>query len=420
MGLQPVEIMAGDTVAAVEVLLDGELNARLIGPPWSLVVDLGPELAPHTLEAVAFDAAGKEMGRALQWINMSPEPARTSILIDGAKDGRGGIARLNWESLTADGNPRSVEAYFDGQRIDADNLRTITLPDFDPELAHHLRVRLEFTDLIASEAEAILGGAIGEQVNAEISAVPIVSKKGKVPDSLASMKGWFLVGGEPQTVHAVEKGPIEVTIVRDIAVQSSLREMEIHQRFLRRKMPLYKGIVLKDNYRVQFVSPCPRLIQRENFEQWVFPRSARYSAEELDLTDLLAKVVPKDCTADRQQIADAVAVAGLAANQHGLRRVVVLMVSGLSPDHSQYSPAQVGAYLAKLRVPLLVWAPSSSKGLETEWGRATDAHDKTRFRIAFDLLEKEVEQQSIVWLEGLHLPQAIELHPEVKGVSLVD
>ena len=80
-GPRPVEIMAGDAVAIVEVWLDGELEQRLNAPPWKLEVDFGPELLPHVLEAVALDSKAEELARARQWINMSPKPAQSSVMI---------------------------------------------------------------------------------------------------------------------------------------------------------------------------------------------------------------------------------------------------------------------------------------------------------------------------------------------------
>ncbi len=53
IGPRPVELAVDNTVAAIELSLDGRQVARLDGPPWSTTVDLGPELLPHRLEAHA-------------------------------------------------------------------------------------------------------------------------------------------------------------------------------------------------------------------------------------------------------------------------------------------------------------------------------------------------------------------------------
>lgn len=40
--------------------------------------------------------------------------------------------------------------------------------------------------------------------------------------------------------------------------------------------------------------------------------------------------------------------------------------------------------------------------------------------VALDASERELERQQIVWLEGLHLPQSVELRPGIEGIELVE
>lgn len=281
-GPRPVEIMAGNTVAIVEVWLDGELEERLSAPPWKLEVDFGPELSPHALEAVALDSRQRELARARQWINMSPQVAQSSLLIEGAEEGKGAVARVSWESLAKTDEPESIEVYFDGQQLAADDPRWIQLPPFDPDRTHHMRVRLEFTEVLFSETEAVFGGVYGNEISAEISAVPIRFDKGRKPKSAQAMRDWFTVGGVPQNVHAVEKGLAEIVVVRDLATiprltklaaQADRPETDIH---------------LKKHHRVSFVSPCPEMNPRDGFRQFVYPRSQRYSSKDGTLLKLLS------------------------------------------------------------------------------------------------------------------------------------
>jgi len=413
-GPQAVEIMAGDTVAIVEVWLDGELAERLNAPPWKLEIDFGPELAPHLLEAVALDSKKEELARARQWINMSPEQAQSSVMIEGADRGRGAVARVSWEIVAETREPESIEVYFDGQRLDADDPRAIQLPTFDPKETHHLRVRLEFTEVLFSEAEAVFGGVYGNEISTEISAVPIRFEKGRKPKSAHVMRDWFTVGGVPQHVHAVEKGIAEIVVVRDVATKSRLSKLAAQTARLE------TDIHLKKLHRISFVSPCPEINPRDGFRQLVFPRAGPGSTEGGTLLRLLARLVPADCAEPRQQLADAVGIAGLSASEDGLRRVVLLLIDGEPQDHSAFTPAQVIAYLAKLRVPLLVWNLAPSDEPETTWGQATEVRKLGRLDSAFNLLEKDLEHQLIVWLEGLHLPQSVELRPDLKGISLVE
>ena len=86
-GIKTIEVAVAETTARVEILLDGRAAGVLTGPPWRLEIDLGAELAPHRLVAIARDAAGGELGRAEQWINMPHEPVEAQLLLDGAGDG---------------------------------------------------------------------------------------------------------------------------------------------------------------------------------------------------------------------------------------------------------------------------------------------------------------------------------------------
>ena len=51
---------------------------------------------------------------------------------------------------------------------------------------------------------------------------------------------------------------------------------------------------------------------------------------------------------DRQQLADAVAIAGLVAATGDQRRAVLLVRSGVAEDTSRFSPATVRSYLRRL------------------------------------------------------------------------
>ena len=116
-GPQMVEIMTDDTVAVVEVRLDGESLERLTSRPWELSIDFGRDLVPHLLEAVALDDTEQEVARARQWVNMSPQVAQTSLTVEGAASGRGAVANLTWQSITDTNEPRRVEVFFNGELL---------------------------------------------------------------------------------------------------------------------------------------------------------------------------------------------------------------------------------------------------------------------------------------------------------------
>ncbi len=83
IGVQSVEVAVGDEVAAVAILLGGRNLGVIEGPPWSMDVDFGSELAPQLLEAVAFDAERQEINRARQHVNLPYPPVKLSVVLEG-------------------------------------------------------------------------------------------------------------------------------------------------------------------------------------------------------------------------------------------------------------------------------------------------------------------------------------------------
>lgn len=410
VGLQPVELIVHETVETVEVRLDGEVAAMLERPPWQVEIDFGAALAPRALEAVALDREGRELDRARQWVNLSPQPAQASLVIDRGRNGVGAVARVGWESLAVDSEPRTVVAYFDGRKLPVEDPRAIALPAHDPDQTHHLRVELKFSDLLRCTAEAIFGGVFGDRVSTELTALPIVVDKGVEPSSPREVEGWFAVGDEPLGVHAVETALAEIVIVRDLEARSHLK------RLTSRGGPF--SLSLKKDHRVRFVSTCSREILRRGYRHLLYPLSQTYAAKDGGLLWLLTRDQPAGCPLASQSLANAVAVAGLVANQSGARRAVVLVAGSRPRDASNLRPEQVRSYLRDLRVPLLVWNPVPGDTLAGAWGPATDISHEKRLTGAFGDLRRLLRRQRIVWLEGLHLPQTVNLHPRVTGVRL--
>jgi hypothetical protein len=417
-GHQTVELMVDDAVAIVEVRFDGELEGRLSSPPWRLKIDFGVELAPHVLEATALDAQEQELARTRQWINMAPQTAQSALLVEGVEDGQAAIARVSWESLAESEEPESVQVYFDGEELPAQDPRAIRLPPFDPQQTHHLRVKLQLTEVLSSEAEAVFGGVYGNEVSTEISAVPIRFEKGMKPKSVEVMQDWFSVGAVPQTIHALEKGDADIIVVRDVATHDRLRELASQAGRLETDLKTDRH--LKAHHKISFISPCPEIQHKDGLRRAVYPHTQRYAAMDGTLLRLMTRVLPNNCAEDKQLLADAVAVAGLAASGSGLRRAVILLIDGKSRDRSDFTPDQVIDYLATMRVPLFVWNLDSTKLLETDWGQATHVRKLNRFYRAYSQVEKNLDHQLIVWLQGLHLPQSVKLRPSIEGISLVE
>jgi hypothetical protein len=108
---------------------------------------------------------------------------------------------------------------------------------------------------------------------------------------------------------------------------------------------------------------------------------------------------------------------------------VVLVLGPQPKDESAYGVAEVLRFLEELHVPLLVWStgrPSAKTVSEdrlpltvsSPWGQARHIGTVSRMLAAVGVLRDVLETQSIVWVEGAHLPQRITLDGQT-GLSLV-
>lgn len=429
VGVRPVEVMVEPSVDAVELHLDGEAVARMERPPWVKEIDFGGELVPHLLEAVAFDASGREVDRSRQWINMSSHEVETIVMVDPGDNGVGAMARVGWESVTEQRQPTAAAIYFDGELLEEENLQAIPLPAFDPEEPHHLKVELEFAGSLSSSAEATFGGVFGEEVSTELTASVIELDKGRNSRSVRDLEGWFFAADEPLAVRAVEIGIAEILVVKDVAAQPFLDRLESDRKSSRdfRSSPTTDPLLrvefvgsalLKKDHRLRLVAPCPVAIPRGDLEFTLFPTSREIKPESGGLVRALSEVRPDKCFPEDQMLADAVAVAGLTASTSGRRRAVVLILSRSPKDRSSFRPGQVRRYLERLGVPFEVWSVDKEVGESGGWGSAVCVSNPTRLGRAYGRLGKRLDRQRVVWLDGLHLPQSIRLHPKLKGVRL--
>lgn len=425
LGLQPVEVTVGEGVAAVEIVLNDRSLGRMRGEPWTIDCDFGPELIPHKLEAVAYDADDREIGRVVQWINLPQTPAVATAVVEPAREDRPAVARLAWESRGTI-TPRSVVASFDGQPLPVDDPRRIALPAHDPQDLHFFHAELDFGAGVRSFVDLVFGGTFGDEVRTEMTAVPVlVDKRGRRPPPPAALQGWFLRNGEPLEVVAVEKGPAEILVVQNrpfppVAEKSGsarsnrLNPIASTAETARGRAPL------ADDVRVRFLIPTPQDHVGVTTRFNLFPTSGQYTSADGGLYWLLTRVRQSGMTASEQHLADAVAVAGLAAHERRCRRAVLLILGSEVDDGSQLTPAQARRYLGHLHVPLLFWSPDKHPSPTlAAWGEPIRVPSVGQFNAAARALYKLLERQWIVWLNGTYLPQEIRLAPAAEGISIV-
>lgn len=425
-GVQPVELVVGEGVATVELRVDGASVAEVTGPPWRTGLDFGSGPVPHELVAVARDPEGAELGRARQWVNLPRPSAEANVVLQGAGDGRDAVARVSWESVLP-GAPRSVRATFDGAPLAVDDPRRIELPDHDPERLHLLRVELEFTETLGAVAELVFGGSYRSEASSELTALAVEVAEGTSAPDAGGLAGHLLAAGEPVTPVAVEQGPALVVVVMDRPAQGRLAERA--RRWAEggagggvagTSDALRHDLRLGEDQVLRFLWPFSRGGDAEGVRYALFPRSEDHPPAHGGMLWLMTAARQPPFPEDAQRLADAVAVAGMAAAERGRRRAVVLLLGDDPADASRLAPSAVRRYLEHLGVPLHVWAVGDVPDAAAQaWGGAVRVDREHRFRAAVGELVEELDRQRIVWVEGLHLPQSFELAPAVEGLRRV-
>lgn len=411
-GPQVVEVRTAQPVARVEILLDGELAAQAESPPWRFAVDLGDELAPHELAAVARNGAGGELGRAVQRVNLPRGSAEARWVMENGPDGTPAFASLVWEHMWG-AVPSTVDVRFDGVRLDEVDPRRFALPPYEPSEVHLLTAELSFPQGGRARAEAVFGGRYGERVESELTALPVVSE-GRGPPGRSQVTGRFRSRDRQLRVVAVDHGGPDVVVVRDATAQRVLArrisQVERSQARLFHRAPR-DLLPLGDGARVRFVWPslpavADELGRRVEPGQFAAPLRFEFEAERRGLPWLLSHTSPPPVP---QRVADAVALAGVLAAGGNRPRAVLLVVDPATVDRSRYAPAQVRRFLRRLRVPLLVWSVTGEP--VPAWGAATPVTQWAGIRTAARALRRTLDRQAVVWLEGSHLPQQVELTP---------
>lgn len=427
LGLQPVTVIVSAEVAKVDFLLDGRRLVSVEGPPWTAECDFGSELVPHAFEAVAYDDDGQELARAQQRINLPGPLVDARIVLEQEEVGT--VARVLFDSVFRSG-PERATVRLDGQPLDVPDPRRFVLPPFDHDQIHHLSVELEFPDNVSRIVETTFGGVFTDQVRTQQTAVPVVTKGGRRPREPHELRGSFLKNGEPLRVLAIDEGPAEAVIVRDLSAQADLDGLA---RDLRQKLqdrwrranaslsPLSGGPAglqavslrfaaqLKKYQLVWLLEPFARSPGGEGYLLEVFPFSPHMTPQDGGVPFLLTTIRPPAEPAHEQRLADAVAVAGRGVAQRDRRRAVVLIL-GEGADASTLAPEVARRYLKAVHVPLVVWSTTpASKEAERRWGEIREIATAIQLEREVKRLAALLDRQSIVWLEGFHLPQQISL-----------
>ena len=412
-GVHTVELSAGPGVARVELRVDG-VRAAEIGPPWKATLDLGGEVAPRELVAIAYDAGGNVLGEARQWINRATSDAEAGLSLERDASGRVVAARLSWRCPVSP-EPASISVSFDGQPLEVRDPARIPLPPHAAGSAHLLVADLAFAEGIAATAVASFGGKAADEAQRELSAVPVRLAAGaRLPDA-AAMEGWFEAGGKALPVAAVEEGPAEVVFVSAGRARLDLEGLAA-SRSAPWPRPWTRPLDPARESRLRFLSATPRLVQAKGSLTRVFP-SSREEVPAVRAFLRLGQDAFRDEGEAPQRIAEAVATAALAATRRERRRAVVLLLGADARETGDLDAARARRYLARLRVPLHVWRVSPQRSAAgADWPGAVDASTIAGLGRAFETLRSDLASQRVVWVEGRIAPSAVTVAPRAAGV----
>lgn len=413
VGVHPVEVAVTGPVARVEVRLDGEVMAEMRDEPWRTQIDLGPTLKPALLEALAFDANGRLVGRDRQWLNM-PRPRAEAVLIPLTEsNGRFCGARLQWNS-TEFLKPKRITFRLDGKPVSHDSELSVDLHGADLSALHVLDAEIRFPDHVVVREQLVFGKGYTGDLSLHLTALPVfVDDPGPFPP-VEGLDGWFEVRGKPVEVADVEKGGAQLVIVRGSSVDDNLKALELK---LYHNAEEGRHDRLSDDVFFRVIGTVPTGGPRGNAR--LFPFSHPKTVGRKGLADELEKARFADLQFGLHRPADAVALAGLKAAAGNQRRAVLLILGPDREDSSTHSPAQVRSYLQALGVPLVVFDVAGASPAAERWRPVDEVVDPLRWLSSVRWLQEDLDSQRIVWLVGRHLPGDITLGPRAKGIQLV-
>ncbi len=406
-GVRPVEVAVGGAVAAVELHLDGETVGRLEGEPWSLEVDFGQALRPHVLEAVALDGAGRPLAKTRQTINFGRSAAEASLILDLGDEGSPRRARVVWQTFDHS-RPKKMRVRFDGRKVAVGDDGTIELPSHDPLEPHLLEAKLTFPGSLVAEAELSFGGVYSETLTTELTAVPVVFPPGIATPRPAAMAGWFAAGGEPVRVFSVEQEPGVVFLVRDYNLPSPLPRVTPEP--VPSGAPLPAPAARKvEPHELLFIATTPYISESGRNPTAIFLIATVEEAwSRRGLFEVAMYLAPQERQRVKQQLFEAVALAGRAAASSARPRAVVLLLDPGSADYSRLTAPQTLDYLRSLRVPLMVWRAPRGEPASFAGG-ALDELGSDDLEAAVARVDESLGGQHVVWFEGPYLPHQIEI-----------
>ncbi len=425
IGVHTVEVEVSPAVARVEIRLDGEVLAKLDEPPWIVRIDFGRRLVPAELEAVAFDAGGRELARARQLLNLPGQPADAEVI--AIRNAAGGVtaARLRWTSPEFD-RPKKIHVTLDGELLRVKPPYRIDLAGVAERKVHVLTADFEFAPDVVIRRELIFGPEFTGEHDSGLTAVTVVLGDLDELPPMEAMDGWFLAAGAELRVAAIEKPDAKVILVRDPTTVHRLAAMtpELERRRKRSRRDPEKDRsrdVLGDDTRIWVLSPEPVVSENRSSSALLFPLSKKPIPGSESLVMGAIGSSPASLLTGPLMMSDAVAVAGIRAAEENGRRAVILLLGEEREDGSRFSVEAARRYLSVLQVPLIVWDLSGpASDVPPGWGDSRPVDNVDDLVRAVRRVRSRLEQQRIIWINGRHLPQDIQLSEKAMGIRLAE
>lgn len=381
-----IEVQADPSVHAVEIVLDGKVTDVLREPRWRTKLDLGSELAPHEVIAIARDADGREMARDIQFVNVPRPYAEIGVIFHRDR------AHITWRHI-GEKKPKKMLVKLGDKTLASKVTDSVPLPPLAPSSINVLTIDVTFEDGTTAHREVVFGGVFAEEMPAELTATAVRERAEGRKDKASC----FRSEGQPVVASEVEDPEALIVFVR----HPDAPALQYHHQNTR-IVPEKRFMVQRTA--VRFVWPVARRIETTGTE--LFSSSKPLSAGR-GLRALLTMTIGPH--ASEVRLTDALTIAATEAVREPRRRAVVLVLNG-EKDQSLYDPDTVRRYMERLGVPLYVW---SLKGPveESSWGEVTDVSKFAGLEGAVRRVEQDLLRQRIAWLplnpyDALHVSAA--------------
>jgi len=422
-GVHNVEVAVSGPVARVEFRLDGEVLAEIDKSPWVAQFDFGRKLVPAELEAVAFDTEGRELGRDRQLLNLPGQRAEAEIVAIRDGSGRVTAARFAWTSPEFD-HPRKILVELDGRMLRVRPPYRIDLTDLHERKVHILTADFEFSSDVVVRRELVFGQEFEGEYDSGLTAVAVVLDDLDDLPSIEAMDGWFVKAGAELRVAGAEKPDAKVVLVRDPTTVRRLAamvpELERRRKKARRDPARSRSLdTFGGDVQLWTLSPEPVVPDNRSASVLLFPLSVKPISGSKGIVTGAIGTSPASLLSGPLMMSDAVAVAGIRAAAGNGRRSVILLLGEAREDGSRFPVDAARRYLTSLRVPLYIWDLSGPTAkVPPGWGDSRPVDNVDDLARAVRRVRYQLEEQRIIWINGRHLPQDIELGPKARGIRL--